>query len=190
MDVPEDWEAALEELKWTQDVVPKKFERWVARGIREDYNPSLRFRFASLAYCCYSSRVTSALIQGARDPEEHFLVRGTCLEMLADRSSSAKRMSRTDRKIATVVLESLSDQHPNVRFWACFAVAGLRLRSAQSRLHELLQDDGLGDLGWTVGYEAGEALKVLRGQPAWLESRVGMKSPYPCPLSLGGGGRV
>ena len=183
--IPEDWLVALDELKWTKEVVPRGFERWVACGMRRSRNPSTRFRFASLAPWCSDTRVISSLIQGAKDINEHFLVRGTCLEMLAHRGSSSKRATRQERKIANVVMGGLRAPHPNIRFWACFAAAGLRLFSAQDILRGLLQDEGLGDLGWTVGYEAGEALKELRGQPAWVESRVGMKSPYPCPLSLG-----
>ena len=93
-------------------------------------------------------------------------------------------MSRRDRKIASVVLECLDDPHPNIRFWACFAAAGLRLMSAKSRLRDLRNDEGLGEMGLTVGYEAREALKELDGRPAWVESHVGLKSPYPSPLSL------
>ena len=31
----------------------------------------------------------------------------------------------------------------------------------------MTRDQGLGDMGWTVGYEAQEALKSIQGKPAW-----------------------
>jgi hypothetical protein len=123
--------------------------------------------------------VTSAFIQGARDGQEHPLVRGICLEGLAGRANWFKPKNRLDRKIFRVVLDCLHDLDSNVRFWACFAASGMRLLSAKSILRNLMDDDELGDMGITVGYEAGEALKSIQGLPAWEGEPPRSESPYP-----------
>ena len=51
--------------------------------------------------------------------------------------------------------------------------------AAQEILRKLVDDEGLGDMGWTVGYEAIEALKSIRGEPAWDDDRRPEESPFP-----------
>ena len=181
----EEWDRALEELNCNSVVVTGRFQRWVGRGIRNGTSPSTRFRFAQLSSDCPSKRVTSALLAAARDESEHFLVRGRCIESLAARGSWGKPKNRLDRKIYKVVLECLGHAHPNIRYWACFAASALDTGSLRHMLRGLMNDRSLGDTGWTVGYEAGEALKSIQGLPAWEQPPIPKKSPYPCPLSLG-----
>lgn len=158
-----------------------RFERWIARGLREDPDPSFRFRFAYFGGTCRSGRVTSALICGARDQDEDHAVRARGLESLSHKAKWYKPRTRRDRKVYSVVLECLHDPHPNVRFWACFAAGGLRQLEAQSALRDLAGDEGLSCMGWTVAYEAGEALKAIQGKPAWEDEKPPGKSPYPPP---------
>ena len=55
----------------------------------------------------------------------------------------------------------------------------MKLKSAQHLLRQMTRDQGLGDMGWTVGYEAQEALKSIQGKPAWQDEPPHKKSPYP-----------
>jgi hypothetical protein len=45
----------------------------------------------------------------------------------------------------------------------------------------MIQDTGVSEMGWTVGYEAGEALKSIRGESAWDQFEP-QKLPSPYPL--------
>jgi len=180
----DNWHRALEILNCNSVAITGRFERWVARGIREGSGPSVRFRFAQLAADCHGHWVTSALLAAASDESEHFLVRGRCLENLGGRASDFRPRTYRDRKIYKVIRDCLYHRHPNIRFWACFAAWGAQMRSAVARLRELKSDQGLGDMGWTVGYEATEALKSIQGKRAWEKEPPRRKSPYPCPLSL------
>ena len=155
-----------------------RFERWIARGIRNGPGPYFRYRCACFSLKCRSPRATSALVRGARDPTEHFLVRGECLESLAHCAAWYRPRTKLDRKVHGVVLGCLRDQHPNVRFWACFAADQMKLLSAKSSLRDLLGDQGLGCMGWTVDYEAREALKAIHGLPAWEGDVPAGKCPY------------
>lgn len=155
-----------------------QLERWLVWSIRHAQDPRERYRATCLTdWFWESDRVTGVLVAGARDIEEHHLIRGNCLEGLAHRVYGEPR-NRVEKKVHKVVLHTLRDPHPNVRFWACFAAGSLRMKSAQGRLRQLLDDDGLGCMGWTVGYEAGEALKNIQDQSGWDDDRV---SPGVCP---------
>ncbi|HIB66166.1 MAG TPA: HEAT repeat domain-containing protein [Phycisphaerales bacterium] len=156
-----------------------RFERWIARGIRESLSPEGRFHCAHFGGACSRQVVTTALLQGAADTNEHPLVRGQCLESLTHKPDWSRRASRRDKKIHRVVLDCLSDPDANVRFWACFAASGMKLKSAQHLLRQMTRDPELGDMGWTVGYEAQEALKSIQGKQAWQDEPPHRKSPYP-----------
>lgn len=156
-----------------------RYDRWAAWGIRHGADPFTRYRFACFSGIYSRQCLVTALIAGARDPQEHYLVRGMCLESLAHQAQGDPPISYRDKKVCRVVLECLNDPHPNVRFWACFAAGELRLRAAKSALRSLKGDQGLGDMGWTVDYEAGEALKAIRGEPAWEEHPPQAECPYP-----------
>ena len=54
----------------------------------------------------------------------------------------------------------------------------MRLLSAKSSLRDLQGDEGLGCMGWTVDYEAGEALKAIHGLHAWEGDVPTGKCPY------------
>jgi len=83
------------------------------------------------------------------------------------------------RRADRVVLQSLRDPDANVRFWACYAAAHRRLRRSIPLLRGLLKDKAVGNMGWTVGYEAGEALKALHGrQDAWDDGAQPKTHPH------------
>lgn len=173
------WRSAMRDFDLKSLPTSGRFERWLTRMLRQDPDPSFRFRCAYFAANSHRSAMTSALALVAKDRSEHHVVRARCLESLAHKASWYKPKTRQDRKVHAVVLGCLRDVHPNVRFWACFAAAGMRLLSAQSVLRELTEDNGLGCMGWTVSYEAGEALKVINDQPGWAQEISPGTNPYP-----------
>lgn len=155
------------------------FARWLAHRIQHAPTPEERYRAVCLSWTAQRPRLTSALLRRVRDRNEHHLVRGASLENLASCAAWYHPKSRLDRKVYRTVLESLRDHHPNVRFWACYAAGQLRLQAARPYLRNLSNDQGLSDMGWTVAYEAEQALKVLRGEAGWDDGRMPEANPYP-----------
>lgn len=105
--------------------------------------------------------------------------RSVCLECLPGHAASGRPKNRLDRKVHRAILDCLRDPHSNVRFWACYAAGQMEISAARSALRGLIDDDGLSCMGWTVGYEATEALKALQGEPAWDDGRLPGECPYP-----------
>ena len=171
------WREAVFAIDSRRELRTGAFGRWLAWRIRTSPDPVERYRSACLAWD--TPRLTNSLVRRARDPQEHFLVRGICLESLARAASWFTPKSRLDKKVHRVILESLRDPHSNVRFWACYAAAQMRILAARPLLRNLREDEGLSCMGWTVGYEATEALKAIDGQPAWDDDRLPGPCPYP-----------
>ena len=155
----------------------RQFGRFISHYIRHHMDPAVRYMCAHYAgYCSFTKQLQSVLRQCAEDQDEHPLVRGQCLESLSHQASW-KRSKLRDKKVGRTIMRCLRDPNANVRFWACFATAHLRMHEATPILKSLTQDSGVGSMGWTVAYEAGETLKYLKGQPAWQEQLDFCPSP-------------
>lgn len=155
------------------------FARWLAQRIQHAPTPEERYRAACLSWTARRPRLTNALLGRVRDRNEHHLIRGVCLENLASSAAWHHPKSRLDRKVHRTILESLEDPLPNVRFWACYAAGTLRLQAARSRLDKLSHDEGLGDMGWSIAYEAEQALENIRTGNGWNDDRIPGENPYP-----------
>lgn len=137
-----------------------QFCRFLVAGLRQRRDLRLRYLCAHHADSCSDCpAVQSALCLLAADPHEHPVVRGQCLERINFRP--VKR--RQARRVHRLLLKCLRDPDANVRFWSCFGAPPWTLPILQ----ELVDDPGLGDIGWTVGYEATQAIRGIRGLPAW-----------------------
>ena len=143
-------------------------------------------RFFCLYHLCFSSRkqALSAVTRVVANSKEHPVLRGLALEQLADHWYSF-RTGRLGRRASRLVLSALPNPDANIRFWACFAAAQMALVQARPILKLMLNDPEVGSMGWTVGYEAGEALKKLSGQDAWLNDPAPLEHGYPSPWQLG-----
>jgi hypothetical protein len=139
-----------------------QFLRFLIQNLRQSRDPRMRYICAHHADQFDDPRLQSALCARAGDPSEHPVIRGQCLERL--NLSSADPRQR--RKVRRTLLKCLRDPDPNVRFWACFKAPPWTLPI----LIGLTKDNEVGDLGWTVGYEAGEAIKRIKGEPAWADN--------------------
>lgn len=138
-----------------------QFLRFLIQTLRRSRNPRMRYICAHHAGGLMEPRLQSALCARASDPGEHPVIRGQCLEHLQVEPSDPRQA----RKVRRTLLKCLKDPDPNVRFWACFKAPPWTLPI----LTGLTEDKGVGDLGWTVGYEAREAIKRIKGEPAWAD---------------------
>jgi HEAT repeat protein len=106
--------------------------------------------------------VQSKLVEVAANPTLAASVRGTALESLT--GISREICPDLYQRAVAVVLEALDDSEAEVRFWACFAVAGLKIREALNKLQVLVQTDRAIVPGWwSVGEEAEDAIAWLNG---------------------------
>lgn len=155
-----------------------QWSRFILRGIKSHPSLSVRHRCLCYADSCGTPRVLSTLTNLALNTKEHPVLRGQALEVIPGCVWFLNRGRRT-RRAQKAVLTCLRDLDANVRFWACFAAFGLRLTAAVPLLKQMTNDDGVSIMGWTVGYEAGEALKGLEGEDCWEELSPRVPHPYP-----------
>jgi hypothetical protein len=152
----------------------QQFCRFLVLGLRQKRD--LRWRYL----CAHhaegygdSPAVQSALCSLASDPDEHPVVRGQCLERINFRPLQRRQAKRVHR----LLLKCLRDPDANVRFWSCCGAPPWTLPI----LRELVDDPGVGDMGWTVGYEATQAIRSIRGFPAWDDEGPPRQAhPYEC----------
>jgi hypothetical protein len=86
-------------------------------------------------------------------------VRGQALETLGMSSSARKTHYILRKKIEKVVIQALSDESSEVRFWACYAAGQLKIKNALPKLQHLVETDTK-DWGqwWYVSEEAEDAI--------------------------------
>lgn len=164
------WRRALE--KFDHNVIPhnRQAANWLVQVLDDPASSRMRRAAAYFASNFYRNpQLGSALARRALDAQEHPLVRGESLEAIKGFGCWYRPRNRLDRKVHSAVLGCLRDPHPNVRFWACYAAGHLHMQKAVRILRELTHDTAPGEMGWTVGYEATEALKAIQRLPAWHE---------------------
>ncbi len=89
--------------------------------------------------------------------QNHERVRGRAAEGLGIMEPSRKFKLRGD--VEKILLKSLNDPSPTVRFWSCYAVGEMRLKIALTILKELqVKDDGICPGWWYVSEEAEDAI--------------------------------
>ncbi len=89
--------------------------------------------------------------------QNHERVRGQAAEGIGIIKPSRKYKMRMEAE--KVLLKSLNDPSPTVRFWSCYAVGELKMKSALSILKELQDKDDDICLGWWyVSEEAEDAI--------------------------------
>jgi HEAT repeat protein len=66
--------------------------------------------------------------------------------------------------IRSVIVASLRDPEPEVRFWSAFAAGVLGLQESRPHLEGMRADEAKVEAWWTVGQEAEWALRCLDGE--------------------------
>jgi hypothetical protein len=103
--------------------------------------------------------------------ENHERVRGRAAEGLGLISPSRKFKLRIS--VEKTLLKSLNDPSPTVRFWSCYAVSAMTLKSALPVLKELQsKDKGICPGWWYVAEEAEDAIARITNPELELEYRI------------------
>jgi len=106
-----------------------------------------------------STEVAEVLAQRLGDPDESVTVRTHAAEALGHLLQHQAVLA----EIRTVVVSSLRDPEPEVRFWSAFAAGVLELQESRPQLERLRGDGAAVEGWWTVAEEAEWALRCLDG---------------------------
>jgi HEAT repeat protein len=109
-------------------------------------------------------RAIDPLVSTLQNRSEHRLVRAQAAEALGWLGQTTKR--RGIRRPVRPLLAALPDQSADVRFWACYALAGYRDRRALPALRRLIRDRSVPKGWWSVGREAIWAIAVIEQDPS------------------------
>ena len=98
-------------------------------------------------------------------------VRGQALEALGMSWTAGNHRHKCRRLIEKSIVAALSDDSPEVRFWACYSAGSLKIKNALPKLRELTENDTQ-DWGqwWPVSEEAADAIEWVYGR--YTEARI------------------
>jgi hypothetical protein len=114
-----------------------------------------------------------ALLNICNDANETPSVRAHALEGLGLQRPAKRHKLWAD--VERTILNGLSDEAVEIRFWACYAAGTLRVKSALPRLRELSREDAtVCPRWWRVSEEAADAIEWIFGRQT--ESRVPISS--------------
>jgi hypothetical protein len=99
------------------------------------------------------------------------LIKAQALETLGMSSTAGRQRHKLRDRIEKTVLTALSDESPEVRFWACYAAGQMKIKSALPKLGELAENEKE-DWGewWLVSEEAEDAIDWIHGR--YTEPRI------------------
>jgi hypothetical protein len=104
--------------------------------------------------------VSGVLVGRLADRDESPVVRAHAAEALGHLLQHQPVLA----EIRVTIVSALRDPEPEVRFWSAFAAGVLDMQESRPQL-ERMRDDGSALEGWwTVGQEAGWALRCLDGE--------------------------
>ena len=109
-------------------------------------------------------RIIKTLIE-AINCDENPKVRAQALETLGTSSTARKSFHKLRAKVEKAVINALSNEYAEVRFWACYAAGQLKMENALPKLRELVANDTK-DWGrwWLVSEEAADAVDWIYGR--------------------------
>ena len=116
----------------------------------------------ALAFIENSDEAIITLIDLLSSSENHELVRGQAAEGLGIIALSNLKFRKA---VEIILLKSLKDPSPMVRFWSCYAVGQLGLKKAISILEEIKANDtAICPNWWYVSEEAEDAIECINGR--------------------------
>jgi HEAT repeat protein len=122
------------------------------------------YALSSIAIRCRENRtreIQNKLLEVAANTSLAAAVRGNALQGLT--GISREIFPDLYQQAVTVILAALNDGEAEVRFWACFAVAGLEIKEAMETLRGLVDDREIVLGWWSVGEEAEDTITRLNG---------------------------
>ncbi|OGX05565.1 MAG: hypothetical protein A3G87_00345 [Omnitrophica bacterium RIFCSPLOWO2_12_FULL_50_11] len=109
-------------------------------------------------------RLHRGFIEVLKNSEDSPMVRAQVAETLGSLYRFSQRSSRFYTEAVSVLIESLRDKSPEVRFWSAYALGSMRERRALPKLRKLAQSDKAICPGWwAIKDEAKAAIQVIRG---------------------------
>lgn len=109
------------------------------------------------------SSALAVLISILSTTQNHEVVRGQAAEGIGIINPSRKYKMRMAAE--EILLKSLKDSSPIVRFWSCYAVGELKMKSALPILQELKNgDNGVCPGWWYVSEEAEDAIDCINNK--------------------------
>jgi HEAT repeat protein len=130
---------------------------------------ALGFTSAALSDARHTDAIADAFMTVLRNREEPPHLRGVAAEGLGNLFGGC--FGGGDRRAATydtagqLLITTLDDPEPEVRFWSAFALGALRYRAAVPALRRRAHTDtGRSGNWWTVGEEAADALDLIAGR--------------------------
>lgn len=158
----------------------RQWIRFLRHCILRHPNPAVRYHCICQADQAPDGQFLALLVRIAGNPSQPPILRGLALEVMVACDVGQWRNRRARYRARRIVKGCLRDNDPNVRFWACYAAAQMWMRDTLPLLQGLRNDQGIGIMGWTVAYEAGEAIKRLTFDPdAWETSPHRLAHKYP-----------
>lgn len=98
-------------------------------------------------------------------------VRAQTLETIGMSWTAQLKNYRLRNRIEKCVVDALSDEADEVRFWACYAAGQLKMKTALGKLSELVEnDDSYLEFWWRVSEEAADAIEWINGRDT--EARI------------------
>ena len=103
--------------------------------------------------------------------DESAKVRAQALETIGMSSAARSEKNRLRKRIEKCIIDALSHETHEVRFWACYAAGQLKIKNALPKLRELAAND-TEDWGqwWYVSEEANDAIDWINNRDT--EARI------------------
>lgn len=175
--------ADFEAVRAVARIGGRRASQKLCRWMRTHPNPWLRYYAAYGASVSRGEGTYTSLMAVALDVEEYPEIRGQALEGMAYHLGFIDRRSIRYRRAVPVLRKLLADPAPDVRFWACFAVATGPCPDLETEVRRLVGDQAVATGMWTVGEEAEDALARMHGKPWPDRTAQGKSSPFSWELS-------
>jgi hypothetical protein len=146
--------------------------------MRQDVDVAVRAQAAYQLHWLFDLRACELLMAVLENRAETARVRAEVAEGIGFLLNLSDRRTRLFKRATRLLIETLRDPAPEVRFWSCYALGTMRARAALPALRELAEtDDAICPGWWLVMEEAGDAVGVILGG-CWPE-----RTPIGCVAS-------
>jgi hypothetical protein len=147
--------------------------------MRTDVEVDVRAQAAYRLRWLFDLRACEPLMEVLENRAETARVRAEAAEGIGFLLNLSDRRSRLFKRATRLLIETLRDPAPEIRFWSCYALGTMRARAALPELRRLAEtDDAMCPGWWLVREEAGDAIGVILGG-CFPERRPASWSAHP-----------